>query len=639
MKRRREESRRGTYRCVRHIFLIIVGVSVCAAAADTRLADAAMKGDREAVRTLLKSKAGLNAAHGDGATALHWAAYNDDLEMARSLLAAGADPLAKTRDGGLTPLFMACTNGNAGMIDLLLKAGIDPNSANTNGTTALMFAASSGSTDAVQELLDRGASVNAKESHGQTALMFAAAQNRASVVKLLVTRGGDADVATAVRKLERVRFDQDGNIVQDKKPAANGAPAAVEADPSIPLNVLAHALGLKSAVYLPDVNATKRKAKAGDVAARGPRKIGADTMGGMTALLYSAREGHIEVVRNLVEGGAKVNHVGDGDKFSPLVMAIANGHYDAAKYLADHGADPNLATTSGLTALYAAIDVQWAPKTWVPQPHTDQEKTSYLELMQTLLDHGANVNAQLGEKLWFRSFTNDYTWTDPAGATPFWRAAQSNDIAAMRLLMAHKADPEMKTKDGLTPLLAAAGIGWAANWSVNAPYPGIEAVKYCVEAGNDVNVADLRGYTALHGAAYLGNNDMVNYLVAKGANVKAKSKSGDTVADMANGPTRYGIPHPQTVELLEKLGSVNSHNCRSDQCVIAAKAQIYDTRTPADYAQGEQLDAFAHAIGFKSVEYRAEGARQLGAGGARAVEPAPVAAPAAAPAKPAGSER
>ena len=344
--------------------------------------------------------------------------------------------------------------------------------------------------------------------------------------------------------------------------------------------------------------------RAGDVAARAPRKVGADFMGGMTALLYAAREGHMETVRALVESGADVNLISAGDRISPMVEAIMNGHYDVAKYLLDKGADPNLAAVTGLTALYATIDAQWAPNAWYPQPNVHQEKITYLELMEALLDKGADPNAKINEKLWFRSFTNDYTWVDPAGATSFWRAAQSSDIKAMRLLVARGADPKLATPAGETPLHAAAGIGWAANWSVNAPYPAIEAVKYCVELGNDVNTSDNRGYTALHGAAYLGKNDMVNYLVEKGAKVDVKSRAGDSPADMANGPTRFGQPHPETVALLEKLGSPNSHNCRSDQCVVASRSQIYDRRTPADYTQGAELDAFARSLGFTSAEYR-----------------------------------
>ena len=208
------------------------------------------------------------------------------------------------------------------------------------------------------------------------------------------------------------------------------------------LDAFARATGMKSAEYLRDTARARRGMRAGDVAARAPRKVGPDFGGGMTALIYAAREGQMNAVKALVESGANINQV-SGDKISPMVEAIINGHLDIAKYLLDHGADPNLATVSGLTALYATIDVQWAPKAWFPQPSTDQEKIGYLDLMNALIDKKADVNAPIGEKLWFRSFTNDYTWVDPAGATPFWRAAQSGDIAAMKLLVEHGADPKL----------------------------------------------------------------------------------------------------------------------------------------------------------------------------------------------------
>jgi len=324
----------------------------------------------------------------------------------------------------------------------------------------------------------------------------------------------------------------------------------------------------------------------------------------MTALLYAAREGHMDAVRALVEGGADINEL-SGDKFTPLVMAITNGHLDMAMYLLQHGADPKPATVSGITALYGVIDVQWAPHAWFPQPTTEQEKVGYLDLMKALIDKGADVNAPIADKVWFRSFTNDYTWVDPAGATPFWRAAQSSDTAAMKLLVEHGADPKIATKAGDTPLHAAAGIGWAANWSVNAPVPLVDAVKYCVELGDDVNAVDNRGYTALHGAAYLGNADMINYLMSKGAKIDVKSKAGDSAADMANGPTRFGQPHPDAVALLEKLGSPNSHNCRSDQCVVASRASVYDRPlTKEEQAEKDMLDKFAISLGMKEALYR-----------------------------------
>jgi uncharacterized protein len=598
---------------------LVVGslfVSSLLCATDARLSEAAMNGDKAAVKTLLLQHADIDGAQGDGTTALHWAAFNDDLDLAKTLVAAGANVRATTRLGAISPLFMACTNGNAAMIEVLVKAGADVNSAKANGTTGLMLAASSGSVEAVETLIKSGAKVDAKESvHGQTALMFAAALNRDAVARSLLAHGAGANVATSVHKLEHVRFDQDGNIVEDRAGGRGGAaktPEAQDAETAAAvakaanevaksdLDALSRGIGLKSAEF----RLAKAKARAGDVAARAPRKVGADFQGGMTALMYAAREGHMEAAKALVEGKADLNQVSQGDKITPLVEAISNGHLTLAKYFLDHGADPNLASLSGLTPLYATIDVQWAPKAWFPQPSTGQEKVGYLELMKALLDKSANVNAQVGEKLWFRSFTNDYTWVDPAGATAFWRAAQSSDTAAMKLLVQYKADPKLANKSGETPLHAAAGIGWAANWSVNAPMPLVDAVKYCVELGNDVNAADNRGYTALHGAAYLGDNDMINYLVSKGAKTDVKSKAGDSVADLANGPTRFGQPHPTTVALLEKLGSQNSHNCRSDQCVVEAHANIYDRPlTPAQQTAKDQMDVFAAALGFKGSIY------------------------------------
>jgi len=607
-----------------------------AASPDARVADAAMNGARDSVRSLLAQKAPVSTPQGDGMTALHWAAFRDDLELTKLLIGAGADVKAATRDGALTPLFLACTNGNAAIIGELLKAGADANSVNGSGTTALMTAASSGSADAVKVLLDHGADVKAKENaHGQTALMFAAALNRTAVVKVLLEHGSEIDVATPAKPVERVRFDQDGNIVDtpaaggggrggrgggrgrggaatvsaqdaDKADEAADAAAAAQAAKSATetaqaeLNALSHAIGLQSAEYL----LAKPRAVAGDVAARAPRRVGPEFTGGMNALLYAAREGHFDTVRVLVDAGANVN-VQSADKFSPLVEAITNAHFDLAMYLLQHGADPNLATISGMTALYAVIDSQWAPHVWFPQPATDQEKTSHLQLMKALIDKGANVNAAINERIWFRSYTNDYTWVDPAGATPFWRAAQSSDTPAMHLLIEHGADPKLASKAGDTPLHAAAGIGWAANWTVNAPLPLVDAVKYCVELGIDVNAVDNRGYTALHGAAYLGNNDMVKFLVSKGAKADARSKTGDSPADMANGPTRFGQPHPDTLALLEKLGAHNSHNCRSDQCVVQVGAAIYAAPelTAAQMAEKDNMDRLAVALGFSSAEY------------------------------------
>lgn len=533
---------------------------------------------------------------GDGSTPLHQAVYQDEIETARRLIAAGADVRAATRIGAITPLLVAAKNGNPAMIKLLVDAGADPKSANAQGTTALMMAAAAGNAEAVNLLIDKGADVNARESaHGQTALMFASSLNRVAAVKALLAKGADPNVITRLTKLERIRVDIDGNPLPAegerpiRKPEQSGGTAATSdsKEPDLQEKVAQlQALVVKLTARIdrlenpgskpeekPEEAPKTATGKAGDVAFLGPREMGTTLIGGMSALLFAARDGQLDAAKALVEGGANINQVAQSDRSSPLVTAIINGHFELANYLVGQGASPNLSNLAGLTPLIAAIDVQWAPHAWFPQPNLTQEKVGYLDLIKVLLDHGANPNARLEKKLWFRGLSQDPSWVDPAGATAFWRAAQSSDIDAMRLLMGRGADPNIATLSGATPLMVAAGIGWMANHTTNAPVNPMEAVKYCLQLGADVNAADSRGYTALHGAAYLGNNEMVSFLVDHGARVDVKSKSGDTVADMANGPTRFGIPHPETVAYLEKLGSANSHNCRSDQCLVAPKPE------------------------------------------------------------------
>jgi ankyrin repeat protein len=307
-----------------------------------------------------------------------------------------------------------------------------------------------------------------------------------------------------------------------------------------------------------------------DLSKKTVRRRGATVMGGMTALLFASRDGQMDAVRALVEEGANVDNVGAGEKLSPLVIAIVNGHFDVAKYLLEKNADPNLANIQGLTALYAVVDMQWAPYAWRPQPIASQEKTPYLQLMKMLLEHGANPNARLSKRVWFRSLPSDSSWVDPTGATPFWRAAEAVDLAAMRLLVNAGADPKLPAFDGVTPLMVAAGLGWAPNFSRNTS-DRMDAVKYCLELGLDVNAKSQKGYTALHGTAFLGDNDLVSFLVERGADPKAVAKDKNTVTDMANGPFAHAVVHPETIALLEKLGAKNSNNCRADTCLIVAK--------------------------------------------------------------------
>lgn len=522
---------------------------------DSRISEAAMQGDVAGVRALLQQKADVNGAQADGSTALHWAAYNDNAEMAEMLVKAGANVNATTRLGNLTPLLMAATNGSTRIVELLLKAGADANSANDVGTTALMFAAGAGDAAMVRLLLDHGANVNAKDAtNGQTALMFAAARDREEAIRVLIKAGADTGAVSRSFSLQ--------DLYKNDKP-----------EPS-PITEL-------------------QRLDAIDRAAKG--------IGGNTALHFAAREGNRRAVRALVEGGADVNIVSASDKTPAITQAIFNGQLEIAKYLLDHGANPNLINSDGVGPLFATIAIQWANISAYPRPSLEQESVTYLQLMEALLAKGDDPNVRITRELWFQGRLDD-DWVDSIGATPFWRAAQANDVDAMRLLVRGGANPNIPTTRGCSPLQVAAGYGFelngaAAGVSVAKPNSRLDAVKYLVEeVGADVNSKDENGYTALHGAAFVGSNDIIKYLVSKGADVKARSTAhvngnvgprtfpapegkGDTVADMANGMKQSAVVFPETIALLESLGSENSDNCRSNTCVLKANAPGFAKRS------------------------------------------------------------
>ncbi|MEZ5417490.1 MAG: ankyrin repeat domain-containing protein [Vicinamibacterales bacterium] len=550
------------------------------------VADAAMAGDSATVKTLLQQGSDVNAAQGDGMTALHWAAMKGDAELAQMLIYAGANVKATTRLGGNTPLIVATRNGHAAVVEALLKAGADPKLATSSGTTPLMLASASGNVAAVKALIAAGAEVNAKESSmEQTALMFAAANTRVDVMRELIAAGANVKATSKVVDLttltspeeEFFRQQQQQQQQQQAQARAAGAPAAAPAGGGRRFDPRAGKPGV-------------------DRNFRYNELVG--FQGGMTPLLFAVRQGSPEAVRVLLEAGADVNQVSGGDKTSPLVLAIANGHFAIALDLLGRGADPNLASANGVTPLYGVLNVQWAPKALYPQPRAYlQQKASYLETMKALLDKGADPNARLKYKVWYSGYNFDLSGVDEIGATPFWRAAYASDLEAMKMLVAAGADPHVPTTKpagrprvgdagvreggdvsglpqipiggpGVTPLQAAAGVGYGEGFAANshryAPTGMLAAVKYLVEElGADVNAADHEGNTALHQAAARGDVAMIEYLVSKGADVTRVNREGQTTADMANGPVQRTQPYPEALKLLEKLGAKNNHKCVS----------------------------------------------------------------------------
>ena len=527
--------------------------------ANSSVADAAKAGDVAAVKAMLKSGGDVNAAQGDGMTALHWAASRGDAAMTRMLLSAGANIRATTRLGGITPLHMASQAGHAQVVAAVIAAGADVNTSTTTGATALMLAARGGSAETATRLVETGADINAKEkAFGQTALMIAAGLDRADVVRLLLARGADWKAASSVADLKALTSMMDDGTGRPQQQQPGGGVAGVT---------------------------------------RGYRYnelIG--TQGGLTALHFAARQGSAAAAKALVEAGANVNIPSPGDKATPLLVAVINGHFDLAVMLLDSGADPNLVSDAGVSPLYATLNVQWAPIAAYPQPraHLQQSRT-YLDVMKLLLDRGADPNARVQRKVWYSGYNFDQSGVDEAGATPFWRASYAADVAAMKLLVSHGADPAIPTmklfsrrgpedpvagadKSGLaplpiggpgaTPLHAAAGPGYAMGFAGNSHHvaPGgmLPAVKYLVEElGADVNAVDHDGNTAVHHAASRGDTEMIKFLVSKGADVKKINRSGQTTIDVANGPVQRTQPYPETIALLASLGAINNNKCVS----------------------------------------------------------------------------
>jgi len=593
--------------------------SIFVSADGPSVADAAMSGDRAEVRSLLSKGADVNEAQGDGMTALHWAARKGDVELVRMLIAAGANVRAKTRLAAYTPLLMASQLGHAPSIEALIGAGADPNVAAESGVTALMLASASGQADAVTALLAHGADVNAAEpTHGETALMFAAAKERDDALRVLINAKANVNAVTKVVSLKTAPPSPEEEAylaaISGRGAAGGraGAPAAPNAADSKPA-----AANTGAAAAEPPAGrrgggfAGGGGGRGGGRGGRGAAGVAGvsrpytyaeqiNGQGGLTALHFAARQGDMEAAKMLVDAGAGINTLSGGDNTSPMLMAVINGYFDLAAYLMDRGADPKAAADNGVTPLYAAINLQWAPRSLYPQPRAYlQQKLTYLDFMKKLLDAGVDPNVRLTKKVWYQEFNFPLLAIDEVGATPFWRAAYASDVDGMKLLMAYGADPNIPTikpagrpragdpgggRDtlddvsglppvpiggpGIPPLLAAAGTGFGEGYAGNshrtAPGGFLPGVKYLIEVAHaDVNARDHEGNTALHDAAARGDNEMIEYLVSKGADVKAVNRAGETTADMANGPAQRISPFPETIALLEKLGSKNNHHCKS----------------------------------------------------------------------------
>ncbi|GAB1342378.1 ankyrin repeat domain-containing protein [Gemmatimonas sp.] len=581
------------------------------------VADAAMLGDLATVRTLLAKGASANEPQGDGMTALHWAAQRGDSAMAALLLKAKASPQAITRVGAHQPLHVASASGSSAVVRLLLAAHADARALTTEGVTPLHLAALAGVSGSVSALLKAGAEVNALEpGWNQSPLMLAAGRGRTDAVRLLLKAGANPalvartmDIMASAAQDRQAKMRRDALLQQlrEQQGQANNpnwqpSPEQVQAAVRASRELEREAATAQAIAGVREATATEEAR----LAAQGGRGLDDDNpaynelmgvQGGLTALLLAVREGEIETTQALLDGGADINQVSGGDHTSPLLMATINGHYDLALMLIKRGANPNLVSDAGAGPLFGVLNKEWAPSTRTPQPAFQlQQKTTYLEVMQALLDAKANPNARLSRSLWYTTYNRDNLGVDFNGATPFLRAAYATDVAAMRLLLAAGADASIGTIKppprvrrgataapaadpsglppvpagglGILPIHAASGVGYGTGFAANdhrhVTDGWMPAVKFLVEElGADVNARDFAGYTPLHHAAARGDNVMIQYLVSKGADPLLVARSGQTTVDMANGPVQRTSPYLDTIKLLEGLGAKNNHRCVS----------------------------------------------------------------------------
>lgn len=640
----------------------------------TPLDIAAQKGKGDVVRALLVAGADPNATTIGGSTALHFAAESSSPEAVAALLEFKANPNAREKEWGQTPLMYAANANRPETIRALLKGKADPNlqtqAVDLTQQAAAERLAATRRSEIMQTMLPQRVadSLKAAAAKATAALPAAGAPRAAGAAPATTPDGVPADAAAAAAAF-RAGAGGGGGRGGGVNYAQFLTPAQIQVAVDAGRKVL-------DSIDAANAAAKAQKAVASAAPAAGGRggRAGADTVadvngnlsnnqfagsvgavGGLAALHHAVRQNNAAAALALLDGGADINERTASDSTTPLLMAIINGNFDLAMVLVNRGADVKLASTAGATPLYNTVNSNWLPRSRYPQPQGVQvQKTTHLELMKALIDHGADVNARLKKNLWYFGYNNcgngncGLEYLD--GTTPFWRAAYAVDLEAMKMLVAAGADPNLPSIRpqvpagggrggaggapgapgaagaaagrggrggaggaggvapgggdagdalgggggggggrapaaplepaidsaakafppgiGAYPIHAVAGVGYgngfAGNSHRHAPDGWMPAMKYVVEVLHaDVNQRDNNGYTPLHHAAARGDNEMILYLVSKGADPKAVARNGRTTIDIANGPVERLRPFPETIALLEKMGVHNSHKCVS----------------------------------------------------------------------------
>jgi ankyrin repeat protein len=453
------------------------------------LVDVVQAKNHDAAVAMIAKGADVHTRSADGTTALHWAIYNDDADLVARLIKAGAD-VSVTNDYGANPLRQAAVVADPAVIKVLIKAGADVNGPNPEGETPLMIVARTGNVESAKLLLGHGAKVNEKEQWGgQSALMWAAAQHQAEMVKLLISHGANVNDHGVVRDWQR-------------RVTAEGRPKN-------------------------------------------------ENHGGFTPLLYAAREGCIECAKYLIKAKADIN-MPDPDGTTPLIVALMNMRFDMASYLISAGADVNRWDFYGNTPLYVAIDMNNLPRGGRPDLPSVDNATG-LQVAAMLLEKGADVNAQLKLRPQYRNGVFDRGGDQilSTGATPLLLAAKVGDLDAIKLLLKYKPMIDLPNSTGVTPLMAAAGLGHSFNPTrgrFKTDDQAAESVKLLKDAGAEINGHDKSGMTALHSAAEHGWNGTVKLLVADGADLQPKDRQGLTPMDHAAGRHERAFLEPEHVK-------------------------------------------------------------------------------------------
>jgi ankyrin repeat protein len=581
----------------------------------TALQWAVYREDAEMVDLLIRGGADVKAANRQGATPLMMASIYGHALIIDKLLKAGADAKSLGPNGETMVMF-AARNGNPQAIKVLVEAGANVNAREPlRGTTALMWAAEQKHPDAVKALLAAGADPAAKSGPAGTPRNYMAGRVNTRVVDEARERRARA-LAAGRTYDEQFEFERANGVPMlgqrglgtplgpDGQPLPQGGAAGRQGGTPQAQPAAAGAEGQPAAAAAGGGRGRAGGARAGGPGGQAGRQGGAraggqgqgqgqpgqaaqvppaaddadDTEvvvaglvggagGGLTPLIFAAREGDIESARALLDAGANINQTTEYG-WTPLLTAVNNRNYQLAKLLIERNADVNIANKGGWTPLYLATDNRNIEGGDYPVPKADMD---HLQLIELLLEKGANPNIRVKDNTLTRTiFTMQWFLED--GATPFIRASQSSDTELMKLLLKYKADPKIATTHGDTALTAAGGIGWVPGVSYERSVKeNVEALRMLLDLGLDPNAANGDGRTALMAAAMKGRNDAIQLLVDRGANLAQRDKgSRDTdkatssaaghrwqAIDYADGLVRVGVQsaveYPETSALIRKL--------------------------------------------------------------------------------------